>query len=88
MAKGKGGSGKQYISKGERQSSIKTPNTNGGIRLMNQLKALQKGKNVVLSLPNIGKDGKVHPSTRIKVDGKAYVNYMKNMQKGQKEVEV
>lgn len=87
MAKGKGGSGKQYVSKGERQSSIKTPNTNGGIRLLNQIKALKQGKNVVWSLPNIGKDNKVHPSTRVKVNGKEYINAIKNSQRGQKEVE-
>lgn len=88
MAKGKGGSGKQYVSKGERKSSAKTPNTDGGIRLLNQINALRKGKNVVWSLPNVGKDNKVHASTRVKVNGKDYITAMKHALKGQKEVEV
>lgn len=87
MAKGKGGSGKTYVSKGERKSSAKTPNTDGGVRLLNQINALRKGKDVVWSLPNVGKDNKMRPSTRVKVNGKEYLNQMKNMQKGQKEVE-
>lgn len=69
-------------------SSIKTPNTDGGQRLLNQIKALKKGKNIVWSLPNVSKDGtKVHPSTKIPVNGKEYINMLKHMNKGQKEVE-
>ena len=79
-------SGKTYTSKGERMSSIKTPNTDGGQRLLNQIKALKQGKNIVWSLPNVSKDGtKVHPSTRIAVNGKEYINSLKQMSKGQKE---
>lgn len=80
-------SGKKYTSKGERQSSLKTPNTDGGQRLLNQINALKKGKNVVWSLPKVSKDGKVLPSTRIPINGKDYINSLKNMNKGQKEVE-
>lgn len=87
MAKGKGGSGKTYTSKGERRSSIKTPNTDPGQRMLNQIKALKQGKNVVWSLPNVSKEGKVLPATKIAVNGKEYLNNLKNFQKGQKEVE-
>lgn len=88
MAKGKGGSGKTYTSKGERQSSMKTPNTDQGQRMLNQVKARNKGKNIVWSLPNVSKDGtKVHPSTRIAVNGKEYINSLKKSSAGQKEVE-
>jgi hypothetical protein len=81
-------SGKTYTSKGERMSSIKTPNTDGGQRLLNQIKALKQGKNIVWSLPNVSKDGtKVHSSTRIAVNGKDYITNLKHMSKGQKEVE-
>jgi hypothetical protein len=80
-------SGKKYTSKGERQSSLKTPNTDGGQRLINQINALKKGKNVVWSLPKVSKDGKVLPSTRIAVNGKEYINSLKHMNKGQKEFE-
>lgn len=88
MAKGKTSSGKSYTSKGERASSIKTPNTDGGVRMLNQINALKKGKNIVWSLPNVDKKtGKVMPADKIKVDGKAYVNNLKHSQRGQKEVE-
>jgi hypothetical protein len=81
-------SGKTYTSKGERMSSMKTPNTDGGQRLLNQIKALKQGKNIVWSLPNVSKDGtKVHSSTKIPVNGKEYINMLKHMNKGQKEVE-
>jgi len=81
-------SGKTSTSKGERMSSMKTPNTDGGQRLLNQINALKKGKNVVWSLPNKSKDGaKVLPATRIAVNGKEYINSLKHMNKGQKEVE-
>jgi hypothetical protein len=81
-------SGKTYTSKGERKSSMKTPNTDGGQRMLNQIKALKQGKNVVWSLPNVSKDGtKVLPSTRVAVNGKEYINMLKHMNKGQKEVE-
>lgn len=73
MAKGKGGSGKQYVSKGERQSSMKTASHDPGLRLINQLNALLKGKNVVMSLPNVGKDEKVHPNKIVKVNGKEWL---------------
>lgn len=87
MAKGKGGSGKTYTSKGERQSSIKTPNTDQGQRMLNQIKALKQGKNVVWSLPNVSKDGKVLPATKIKVNGKEYLAALKAEKKGHKEAE-
>jgi len=81
-------SGKTYTSKGGRMSSMKTPNTDGGQRLLNQIKALKQGKNIVWSLPNASKDGmKVHPSTRIAVNGKEYITNLKHLTKGQKEVE-
>jgi len=44
---GKKASGKHYTSKGERKSSISTRVSDPGQRLLNQLRALNKGKNVV-----------------------------------------
>ena len=88
MAKGKGGSGKTYTSKGERQSSVKTGNKDQGQRMLNQIKALKQGKNIVWSLPNVSKDGKVMPATKVAVNGKEYLNRLKQTDKGQKEVEV
>lgn len=81
-------SGKKYTSKGERQSSMKTPNLDQGQRMLNQIKALNKGKNVVWSLPNVSKDGnKVHPSTRVHVNGKEYLNSLKQFNRAHKGVE-
>ena len=85
MGKGKKASGKHYTSKGERKSSISTRVKDPGQKLLNQMKALLKGKNVRLSLPNIGKDGKVHPNTIIKVDGR---EWLKRRQAGPMHKEV
>ena len=87
MGKGKGGSGKNYTSKGERRSSVKTPNTDPGQRMLNQIKALKQGKNIVWSLVNVNKEGKVLSNTKVHVNGKEYLNNLKNSQKGHKEVE-
>lgn len=73
MGKGKKASGKNYVSKGERKSSISTRVKDPGQKLLNQLKALRKGKNVRISLPNVDKDGKVHPNTIIRVDGREWL---------------
>lgn len=78
MAKGKSSSGKHYTSKGERKSSISTKNTDPGQRLLNQLAALSKGKNVVITLPETSKiqnnEGK--PRTvmvKTKINGKEWL---------------
>lgn len=86
MAKGKG-SGKHTTSKGERISSISTSVKDAGQKLLNQQAALRKGKNVIISLPNVSKEGKILPNTKIAINGKEHLNRMKNMNKGQKEVE-
>ena len=88
MAKGKKSSGKTYTSKGERRSSIPTSLNDPAQKMLNKIKALAKGKDVVWSLPNIGKDGKVHPNTLVKVNGKEYVSRMKKANMAHKEVEV
>lgn len=63
MGKGKKASGKHYTSKGERRSSISTKNTDPAQRMLNQLHALMKGKNVVMTL-----GGK-----KQKIDGKKWL---------------
>lgn len=84
MAKGKG-SGKSSTSKGERKSSMKTAVKDPGQRMLNQIKALKQGKNVVWDMPVLDKEGKIVSYTKVKQNGKEYVNAMKNMNKGQKE---
>jgi hypothetical protein len=77
---GKKSSGKHYTSKGERKSSISTASTDAGDRLLNQLKALKKGRNVNITLPQsyqtTDKEGKLVTKTRMvttKVDGKEWL---------------
>jgi hypothetical protein len=71
-------SGKTYTSKGERISSISTKNTDAGQRLLNQVRALNKGKDVVITLPETTKKIDKHGQTivkmvKTKIDGKAWV---------------
>lgn len=83
MAK-KGGNSKGVTSKGERISSISTKNTDLGQKMLNKIAALQKGKDVVWSLPVVSKDGKVRPNKIVKVSGKEYINSMKNNDRAHK----
>lgn len=76
MSKAKG-SGKTYVSKGERRSSMRTRQRDPGIRLLNQLKALQKGKDVVYTVENPNKEQKDKPFIRVRVSGKDYVKNQK-----------
>lgn len=71
-------SGKHYTSKGERRSSMKTRVNDPGLKLLNQIKALKKGRNVVIKLRNVNKDGKVLPNTVIKVDGREWLKRRQN----------
>jgi hypothetical protein len=61
-------------SKGTGRSSISTKQSNPAIRLLNQLKALEKGKNVKMVLPNlVEKNGKQQPPTILKVNGRDWL---------------
>lgn len=91
---GKKSSGKHYTSKGERKSSISTSNTDGGQRLLNQLAALKKGRNVNITLPQTyqttDKEGKLVTKTRMvttKVDGKEWLKKRQNFGKEKADVE-
>lgn len=71
-------SGKHYTSKGERASSMSTKNTDPGQRLLNQLKALEKGRDVIITLPQktktLSKQGKeIINMVKTRIDGKAWV---------------
>ena len=81
MAKGKA-SGKTYVSKGERRSSIKTSVNDPGLKLLNQIKALKKGRNVVIKLANYNKEGKQLANTKIKVNGKEWLSRRQNINHG------
>ena len=79
-------SDKKYTSKGERISSISTKNKDLGQRMLNQVRALSKGKNIVWSLPN-EKDGKVLPSTKIEVNGKEHLKRLQNLKPSKADAE-
>jgi hypothetical protein len=88
MAKGKKSNGASYTSKSERKSSISTRNTDPGQRLLNQLSALNKGKNVNITLPMISptlnKDGKpITIMVKTKINGKDWLK----KRSGEKKVE-
>ena len=53
---------------------MRTSKSDPGIRLLNQLKALEKGKNVKMVLPNlVEKNGKQQPATILKVNGRDWL---------------
>ena len=61
-------------SKGTGRSSMRTSKSDPGICLLNQLKALEKGKNVKMVLPNlVEKNGKQQPATILKVNGRDWL---------------
>ena len=85
---GKKSSGKHYTSKGERKSSISTKNTDPGQRLLNQLRALNKGKNVNITLPFTSqfqnKDGKpITIMVKTKINGKDWLKKRSGEQKAE-----
>ena len=62
---------KQYTSKGERRSSMKTPNRDQAQRLLNQVDALSKGKRIVMTFENPNKAETNKPFIRVMYDSKA-----------------
>lgn len=73
MGKGKKSSGKHYTSKGERRSSISTKNKDPGQRLLNQMKALEKGKDVVFTIANPNKNETNKPFIKVRVSGREWL---------------
>lgn len=83
MAKGKKSKGTTYVSKGEVGTNRKLTNAirreyiaNGLARRINQMRALKKGKDVVLTVPNPDKNDTRARFIKERVDGKAYVKRM------------
>ena len=74
MAKGKKASGKTYVSKGERRSSMRTSDMHSdGERLLFKMEALAKGRDVYFTIPNPNKNETNRRFIRQKVDGKLFV---------------
>jgi len=85
MAKGKRGSGKNYVSKGERDSVSKSTTKalrldylSSDARIRNQQIAWRQGKNVMLTIPN--PDKKNTKERFIKVSANEYWGYPRGMQ--------
>ena len=78
MAKGKKGSGKHEVSKGERRSSISTRGV--GVteadKMLRKLDALKKGKDIVITIENPNKNQTNKRFIKHKVTGKAYLKYI------------
>lgn len=62
---GKKASGKTYVSKGERRSSMRTRERNTADRTLNQAKAWAKGKRVMFTIENPNKNETNRPFIRV-----------------------
>lgn len=60
-------------SKGERRSSIRTPNKDSGQRVLNQMNALAKGKDVVFTIENPNKNETNRKFIKQRVSGREWV---------------
>jgi len=65
--------GKNYTSKGERRSSISTPNKDSGQRVLNQMRALEQGKDVVFTIENPNKNETNRKFIKQRVSGREWV---------------
>lgn len=73
MAKGKKSSGKTYVSKGERRSSISTKNKDESLRMLYKMQALKNGKDVVFTVPNPNKNETNKKFIRVRVSGRDWI---------------
>ena len=83
MAKGKRASGKHYTSKGEVptvnkkvKNAIRSDYLQSQERFVNQMRALHKGKDVVLTVPNPNKQETNKRMIKVKVSGREFLKRM------------
>lgn len=83
MAKGKRASGKHYTSKGEVptvnkkvKNAIRSDYLQSQERFVNQMRALHKGKDVVLTIPNPNKQETNKRMIKVKVSGREFLKRM------------
>lgn len=81
MGKGKKASGNNYTSKGERRSSMRTPNRDPAQKILNKMKALDKGKDVVFTIENPNKNETNKRFIKVKVSGKSWLKRGEYMMK-------
>lgn len=62
-----------HVSKGERRSSMSTKNRDPGQRLINQMDALKKGKDVWFTIDNPNKNETGKRRIRVKVSGREWL---------------
>ena len=93
MAK-KGGKSKGFISQGKHSNvdrritnAIRSEYMQSGERIMNQLRALKQGKDVVMTVPNPNKEATDKKFIKVRVSGKDYVARMKDWNKSAKKAD-
>lgn len=93
MAK-KGGKSKGFISQGKHSNvdrkitnAMRSDYLKSGERIMNQLRALQKGKDVVMTIPNPNKEQTNKRFIKVRVSGKDYVARLKDNSRIQKKAD-
>lgn len=84
MGKGKKASGKNYTSKGEHRNvnkkitnAMRSDYMKSYDRVLNQIKALQQGKDIVMTIENPNKEQTNKRFIKVKVSGRDYVKSMK-----------
>jgi len=93
MAK-KGGKSKGFISKGihsnvdrKVKNAMRSEYLQSSDRVMNQLSALKKGKDVVMTIPNPNKEQTNKKFIKVKVSGREYVARLKDWNKSAKKAD-
>ena len=83
MGKGKRASGKHYTSKGQVptvnkkiKNAIRSDYIQSQERIVNQMRALHKGKDVVMTIPNPNKNETNKRFIKIKIDGRGFLKRM------------
>jgi hypothetical protein len=91
----KGGKSKGFISQGIHSNvdrkitnAMRTEYLQSGERVLNQLEALKKGKDVVMTIANPSKEQTAKKFIKVKVSGKEYVARMKDQKKAAKKADV
>lgn len=93
MAK-KGGKSKGFISKGihsnvdrKIKNAMRSEYLQSADRVMNQLRALKQGKDVVMTIPNPNKEQTNKKFIKVKVSGREYVARLKDWNKSAKKAD-
>lgn len=93
MAK-KGGKSKGFISQGAHsnvsrkvRNAMRSDYLQSSDRVMNQLRALQQGKDVVMTIPNPNKEQTNKKFIKVKVSGREYLERLKDWNKSTKKAD-